>query len=654
MLEPLLSPATIACSPVLSPTVERVMKLCQTCHSLSADEDSYCPHDGQLLVTDALATALQQSLGAKYTLTKLIGTGSMGAVYRAQHQSLDVVAIKVMLGPPDNHKLSERFLREARALRKLRHQHSVLVYDLERSPTGLTYMVMEMVEGRSLRDELRARGQLTLEEAMTIVEAVCAALQAAHERGIIHRDLKPDNILLADEKTADGTLAQIIKIADFGIVKLRGTQQGSEEASMQLTKHGTPIGTPFYMSPEQWFGDGPGFTALDGRTDIYSLGCTLYEMLAGRPPFLGQTTDELRHKHLNDLPQPLDELAPTVPQAFSRATLRALEKDKDLRPASAEEFASELRRAYDENRTDANKATRESSRAQQESAKDDARISVEQLAKLQATEESVQLVRNWAIEEAQQAIEQVRHRRVPPVPPAMATPVASQSNNEAPVEQMPLPSPAVVEDFEKTLTSGIPRIEFEPDEQDTADSSVNAELRQTLLFERKQTPPTPALEAAETAQESKRDRCELMVAQAGAWRIGLLADEADGVLTGRTPVPLPHAPAAVLGVVNMRGRMLTVIDPLALLNQEHASETNAPPSFIIALRGDEQLALAVAHIEGAIGIYMDEIEPPAQGSDTTVIRGLIRSGNGQIIMLDTRELFDAATHEAERRRQRTS
>jgi serine/threonine protein kinase/chemotaxis signal transduction protein len=491
---------------------------------------------------------------------------------------------------------------------------------------------------------LKERGRLTLEEAMTIVEAVCAALQAAHERGIIHRDLKPDNILLAEEKTADGTLSQIIKIADFGIVKLRGTQQGNEEASMQLTKHGTPIGTPFYMSPEQWFGDGPGFTALDGRTDIYSLGCTLYEMLAGRPPFLGQTTDELRHKHLNDSPQPLDELAPNVSQAFSRVILRALEKDRDLRPASAEEFAAELRRAYNESHTDASEATPGSSHTKQESTEDDAPVSAEQLAKLQATEESVPLVRNWAIEEAQQAIEQVRQRRVPTVPPKV-TPVAGQSSNEASVEKKP--SPALIEDFEETLTSGLPSIDFAPDEQETADSSVNAELRQSLLLDRKQSP------ALEDAQESKRDRCELMVAHAGAWRIAVLADEADGVLTGRTPVPLPHAPRAVLGVVNMRGRMLTVIDPLVLLDEERASETHAPPSFIIALRGDEQLALAVNHVEGAIGIYMDEIEPSAQGLDPNVIRGLIRGDNGQITMLDTRELFDAATHGAERRRQRT-
>ncbi|MDT4955207.1 MAG: eukaryotic-like serine/threonine-protein kinase [Acidobacteriota bacterium] len=622
------------------------MKLCQTCHSISVDENKHCPYDGQLLVTDPLASALQESLGAKYSLTKLIGTGSMGAVYRAQHQSLDEVAIKVMLGPPDNHKLSERFLREARALRKLHHQNSVLVYDLERSPTGLTYMVMEMVEGHSLRDELKERGHLSIEATMEIAEAVCAALQAAHERGIIHRDLKPDNILLAEEKTADGQVSRIIKIADFGIVKLRGTQQGGEEASMQLTKHGTPIGTPFYMSPEQWFGDGPGFTALDGRTDIYSLGCTLYEMLSGRPPFLGKTSDEMRRKHLNDSAQPLNEIAPLVPEALSRAIMRSLEKDRDLRPASAEEFAAELRRAYNESRPGENEVAREPSGAKQES-EDKTPISAEQLARMQATEESVPHVRNWANEEAQRAIEQVRQRRVPTAPPQM--PPHSQANNER-VEKTPLQAPGSVEDFEATLVSGMPPAPLERDREDTAPSPAReSEMRQTLILDRKP-PHTPQ---SETTTAQNRERCELMVAQAGTLRIGVLADESDGVLTGRTPVPLPHAPQAVLGVVNMRGRMLTVLDPLALLGEERASETNAPPAFIIALRGDEQLALAVTHLESAIGIYMDEITPPADDPDTSIIRGLIHQGNGQIILLDTRELFDAATHGAERRRRRT-
>jgi serine/threonine-protein kinase len=323
------------------------MKRCETCNILDDEGHINCPNDAQPLVEDTLATKLQEALGAKYTLTRLIGKGAMGAVYRARHRDLDDVAIKVMLGPPGDTKLSERFLREARALRKLRHQHTVTVYDLDRSVPGLTYMVMEMVEGHSLREDLRLRGRLTLEEVMEVAKAVCDALNAAHERGIIHRDLKPDNILRAQEETVSGHILRTIKIADFGIVKLKGSQQGGD-ASMQLTQFGAPIGTPFYMSPEQWFGEGSGIRGLDGRTDIYALGCTLYELLAGRTPFVGRTTSEMRRQHLEAVPPPLTEFAPDVPEGISRVILRALEKDRDDRPQTAAMFESELRRAYNE------------------------------------------------------------------------------------------------------------------------------------------------------------------------------------------------------------------------------------------------------------------------------------------------------------------
>lgn len=323
------------------------MKRCETCNLLTDNGQPTCPQDGHALVEDTLASKLQEALGAKYTLTKLIGKGAMGAVYRARHRDLDDVAIKVMLGPAGDTKLSERFLREARALRKMRHEHTVTVYDLDRSVPGLTYMVMEMVEGHSLREDLRQRGRLTLEEVITVAEAVCDALDAAHERGIIHRDLKPDNILRAQEETVSGHILRTIKIADFGIVKLRGSQQGGD-ASMQLTQYGAPIGTPFYMSPEQWFGEGSGIRGLDGRTDIYALGCTLYELLAGRTPFVGRTTSEMRRQHLEAVPPPVTDFAPEVPEQVSRAILRALEKDRDDRPQTAQQFAAELRRAYNE------------------------------------------------------------------------------------------------------------------------------------------------------------------------------------------------------------------------------------------------------------------------------------------------------------------
>ncbi|MGB7925706.1 MAG: protein kinase [Pyrinomonadaceae bacterium] len=327
------------------------MRRCQKCNKITDDETALCPDDQTPLVEDTLATSLQQALGAKYTLTKLIGKGAMGAVYRARHRDLDDVAIKVMLGPADNAHLSERFLREAKALRRLRHQHAVTIYDLDRSVPGITYMVMEIVEGGSLRQDLRQRGHLSVEEVLEVAEAVCGALSAAHDRGIIHRDLKPDNILVAEEVTVSGRILRTIKIADFGIVKLRSSRGAADaESAMKLTQIGTPIGTPFYMSPEQWFGEGAGVNALDGRTDIYALGCTLYELLSGRTPFVGKTSSELRRQHLEAQPPPLTEIAPHVPESVNRVILRALEKDRDDRPQTVAEFFADLRRAYNESR----------------------------------------------------------------------------------------------------------------------------------------------------------------------------------------------------------------------------------------------------------------------------------------------------------------
>jgi serine/threonine protein kinase/chemotaxis signal transduction protein len=600
-------------------SVERAMKLCQTCHIITSDEKNYCAHDGKLLVADPLATALQESVSAKYTVARLIGTGSMGAVYRAEHHALGDVAIKVMLGPPDNHKLSERFLREAKALRKLNNPHSVLVYDLERSITGLTYMVMEMVEGRSLRAELKERGRLPLEEAIEVAEAVCDALEEAHEQGIIHRDLKPDNILLAEERETDDDdeASRLIKIVDFGIVKLRGTQQGGEEASMQLTNYGTPIGTPYYMSPEQWFGDGPGFTALDGRTDIYALGCTLYEALSGFPPFVANTKEELRRQHLNDQPRPLNEAAAHVPEPISRVILRALEKDRDFRPASAAEFAAEIVRAFEESSARTTDKKEQGRPHATPKAPESAEATPEQISQLQTTEESVPVVRNWAAGEAQAAIEQVRER-----PPA--SPQAKET-------------PAETEDLEETLEPGTYHFENE---------QLKLEPRVSPGFESEHQRTFPL----DTARS--REACELMLAQAGAWHIGLFVEEVESIAEWRSPAPLPHAPPAVLGVVNIHGRMLTVIDPAALLGEGSAEKTAASPAFIIALRGDEQLALAVNRVGGAIGIFSTEIELPARVTGVNIMRGIVQGAHGQTVVLDPRELFAAAMQGAERRRKR--
>jgi chemotaxis signal transduction protein len=577
----------------------------------------------------------------------------MGAVYRAQHHALGDVAIKVMLGPPDNHKLSERFLREAKALRKLHNPHSVLVYDLERSPAGLTYMVMEMVEGRSLRDELKERGHLGLEETVEVAEAVCEALEAAHERGIIHRDLKPDNILLAEGGDAGGDSSRLVKIVDFGIVKLRGTQQGGEDASMQLTKYGAPIGTPLYMSPEQWFGDGPGFTALDGRTDIYALGCTFYEALSGRPPFSGSSKEELRGKHLNEQPRPLSEVAAHVPATVGAVVMRALEKDRDFRPATAAEFAAELRRAFDAGTGKASDDATDEARATAQ-APAAAEATPGQLARLQDTEEEVPVVRHWAAGEVQQAIEQVRER--PLDSPQAAWPTAAAPGPSAAEQADGQAAPqgqSEFDDLETTIVPGRFRFEFEETTQERRVSEIlDPEMQRTLMMDaQSRAAVVPAGEAVPAGQPGEAH--ELLLAQSGDWHVGLFADEVESINEWRPPAPLPHAPPAVLGVVSVRGRMLTVIDPAALLGDGNVGQENAAHAFIIALRGDEQLALAVHQVGGRVGVLASEIELPAQSAAANIMRGVVRGEHGRTIVLDARELFAAAMQGAERRRQRS-
>jgi len=145
---------------------------------------------------------------------------------------------------------------------------------------------------------------------------------------------------------------------------------------------------------------------------------------------------------------------------------------------------------------------------------------------------------------------------------------------------------------------------------------------------------------------------KLMVARVGALRVGVLADEVETVTDWRAPMPLPNAPASILGVVSLRGRMLTVLDPLALLGEEVNGHTNAPPSFIIALRGDEQLALAADSVDSAIEADMEEVEPSDKNETGTVVRGIAHIEQDSITVLETKELFDAAMRGAERRRQR--
>ncbi|HKR01414.1 MAG TPA: protein kinase [Pyrinomonadaceae bacterium] len=305
---------------------------------------SFCANDGEVLEDDATAI-VNSTLDGQYHIESMLGKGGMGAVYRARHILLgDKVAIKVL--PPqmrNNAEWLRRFRREGQAARRFRHPNAVTVYDLRTTSDGLIYMVMEFVEGHTLDVELKRSGRLSPLHAFTILEPIMSVLNAAHAMGVVHRDLKPENIMLG--KPGDDGLP-VTKLLDLGIAKMKEIAGGEASGTTALTIAGQVLGTPFYMSPEQW-GEVPddGNVEIDGRADIYSLGVVIYELVAGRRPFIGLTLQELRREHVTVTPRSLHEVAQDVPEAFSHAVARAMSKDRSQRQATAGELAAELRSA---------------------------------------------------------------------------------------------------------------------------------------------------------------------------------------------------------------------------------------------------------------------------------------------------------------------
>jgi tetratricopeptide (TPR) repeat protein/predicted Ser/Thr protein kinase len=267
---------------------------------------------------------LQTALAGRYAIEGELGRGGMALVFRARDLRHDrPVALKVVRSELASVVGRERFLREIQVAAKLQHANIVPVHDSGET-AGTLYYVMPFVEGESLRSRLNREGQLPIEDALEIARDVASALSYAHERGIVHRDIKPENILLSGGHAL---------VADFGIARAFGAG-----ADARLTETGLAIGTPAYMSPEQVTGS----RTLDGRSDIYSLGCVLYETLAGEPPFTGPSPQAVIARRFVEPPAPLRRLRPAVPPAVGAAVARALASEPGDRFPTAAEFARAL------------------------------------------------------------------------------------------------------------------------------------------------------------------------------------------------------------------------------------------------------------------------------------------------------------------------
>jgi serine/threonine protein kinase len=269
-----------------------------------------------------------QILDDRYEILGLLAEGGMGAVYRARRTLLgDEVAIKIVRGGHADKAPRDRFFRESRASARLRHPHIVSILDFNVDENNHPFLVMELLNGLSVKDEIAAKGRFELAEVQAMVPSLCAALQFAHDLGFVHRDLKPANIVA--HEFAPGQ--RVYKVVDFGIANLRDTDE------TRLTGPHEFVGTIAYASPEQLTG-----AAVDARSDIYSFGAVVFEMLSGRLPFAGTDTMAVLTAHLSAPVPRLADIVPDIPTWLDLAVSRALAKDPDARWSTIAEFGYAL------------------------------------------------------------------------------------------------------------------------------------------------------------------------------------------------------------------------------------------------------------------------------------------------------------------------
>ncbi|HJU55291.1 MAG TPA: protein kinase, partial [Pyrinomonadaceae bacterium] len=312
------------------------MKKCPKCGREFENANTLCPADGTVLekTEDPL---IGQTLAGKYHIEELINEGGMGAVYRATHVLMDkIVAIKVLhpaLAADD--KIVARFTREAKAASRISHPHALTVTDFGEDESGVVFLVMEYLKGRTLKEVIHGDEAMPLPRIVEIIRQVCGALEAAHGEGVVHRDLKSDNIMLLDIGGGDWA-----KVLDFGIAKIT-EKVGADPA---LTAPNLIIGTPQYMSPEQC----SQAAEIDSRSDVYSLGVILYEMLVGHVPFTGESPTAIMMKHLQEPPPSVLEERKDLPVAVGRVVTRAMAKRPEDRFQTVAELSEELAEAAKE------------------------------------------------------------------------------------------------------------------------------------------------------------------------------------------------------------------------------------------------------------------------------------------------------------------
>lgn len=311
------------------------MRSCLACSRKFDDANTFCPYDGQELVTVVAQDLAGRLIDNKYLIESKIARGGTGTVYRAMHVQLNVpMAVKILHNDRINDALAvERFRREAFAAMQVRHPNAIAVFDFGVTTDNLVYVVMELLRGMSLRQKLKQMCYVSLIDVNNIMQQICAAVGVAHKHKIVHRDLKPENVFLH----RDGD-EEVVKVLDFGLAKLRGLVEDAD--SPALTRDGLVIGTPLYMSPEQSRG-----RPVDRRSDIYSLGVMLYEMLTGNLPFRGNSLSEIAIKHATERPRPIYEIRPVLPAVVNAAVMHSLEKMPKNRPDTITEWAASLQAA---------------------------------------------------------------------------------------------------------------------------------------------------------------------------------------------------------------------------------------------------------------------------------------------------------------------